>query len=122
MNINDMVELFNNGFTLTEIGKKVGCSKSTIQRNIAKGGWILDKKTNKYINNVSRETIENDNNVSRETTINGNIVNRTYGIPSDLDKALKIKCAIEGTNATEVVRKALSDVVEQKYFDLADGE
>ena len=134
--------------TLKEIAEKVGISKSTLQRRIVADGLQYNRKTNKYetnipnlnVNgetnipngtennetNVSRETIKKATNVSNGTINNEtnivdetiNIVNRTYGIPEDIDRALKIKCAIEGKKVIDIVREALKNAVEQKYFDM----
>lgn len=132
---------------LKEIAERVGSSKSTIQRKLIKDGWQYNRKANKYEINVSRETLNNETNVSHETinnetnvsdkskndktnvsreTINiesnvldetTNIVNRTYGIPKDIDRALKIKCAIEGKKVIDLVREALKNAIDPKYFD-----
>jgi uncharacterized protein YjcR len=135
------------GLGLKEIAEKLGSSKSTIQRKLVKDGWKFNRKANKYEINVSDETTNNETNVSRETINNGvsavdetinnetnvsretinnetnvsdetiNIVNRTYGIPQEMDRALKIKCAIEGKKAVDIVREALKNAIEPKYFD-----
>lgn len=133
----NVVKMFNeDGLGLKEIAEKVNISKSTIQRNLIKAGYQYNRKANKYEINISDETINNGNNVetkdvntdtnvtngttnietnvSRETI---DIVNRTYGIPSDIDRALKIKCAIEGTKVVDIVREALKNAVDPKYFD-----
>jgi len=137
MEIVDIVKLYNeDGLGLKEIAEKINSSKSTVQRKLKNDGWQYNRKENKYEKNVSRETTNIETNVSRETIDNGDnvintttnnennvsretieVVNRTYGIPSDLDRALKIKCAIEGKKAVDIVREALKNAVEQKYFD-----
>jgi len=131
---------------LKEIAERIGSSKSTIQRKLVKDGWKYNRKANKYETNVSRETIVSEINVSNETTNNEtnvshettnietnvsretiknetnvsdetiNIVNRTYGIPQEIDRALKIKCAIEGVKVIDIVREALKNAIEPKYF------
>lgn len=119
MTIIDIVNMYNNdGLSLAKIGEKVGKSKSTVQRMLITDGWYYDKETKKYfhtVDNVVNETIKAIDNVSRETI---KIVNRTYGIPSDVDRALKIMCAIEGKNAVDVVREALRNAIDEKYFKI----
>lgn len=130
----NIVKMFNEeGLNLQDIAQKVGVSKSTVQRRLVADGWQYNKKTSKYEKNVSRETIENASNetinnesnipsetINNESNIDSetiNIVNRTYGIPEDIDRALKIKCAIEGKKVIDIVREALKNAIEPKYFD-----
>lgn len=146
METTNIVKMFNEeNLTLKDIAEKVGMSKSTVQRRLVADGWKYNNKTGKYekningetSNNVSRETLNTETNsnsetINNETNVNNgtintetnvsretiNIVNRTYGIPEDIDRALKIKCAIEGKKAVDVVREALKNVIEPKYFNL----
>jgi predicted DNA-binding protein YlxM (UPF0122 family) len=137
MDIKEMVDLYNvKGITLEAIGKETGKSKSSVQRLFAKHGYVYNKSIGKYEANVSRETIENKNsetnindetNVSRETINNKTnvsretmeeMVNRTYAISSKIDKAIRIKSAIEGKKPIDIVREALKAYIEQKYFDM----
>ena len=127
MNVFDLAKMYNDeGLSLKEIGEKVGLSKSTVQRRLNSEGWKFDKVTGKYVCMVDNLSQEVDAKLVPESgkvvTIEKNqmsekIINRTYGIPEDLDRELKIKCAIEGTNATQIVREALKKVVEDKYFN-----
>jgi IS30 family transposase len=119
-----VAEMYNNGMSLTKIGESIGTSKSTVQRKLAKNGYILNKTTKKYENNVSFETIDTKNtvsqksNISNETIKNENIVNRTYAISEKIDRAIKIKSAIEGKKPIDIVREALESYIESKYFDM----
>lgn len=119
-----IVDMYNNGMSLQKIGENIGSSKSTIQRKIAKDGYILNKNTKKYEIKVSNETINQENNVShktnvsRETIKNENIVNRTYAISERMDKAMKLKAIIEGKKPIDIVREALESYIEGKYFDM----
>lgn len=122
--VEKVAEMYNNGMSLTKIAESLGSSKSTVQRKLVKNGYILNKITKKYENNISIETIDNENtvsrksNVSRETIKNENIVNRTYAINEKIDRAIKIKSAIEGKKPIDIVREALESYIESKYFDM----
>lgn len=124
LEISKIVEMYNNGMSLQEIGESLGLSKSTIQRRIAKEGYILNKVTKKYENNISIETINYENTVSNKTNVssatskNDNIVNRTYAISAKIDKAIKLKAIIESKKPIDVVREALESYIESKYFDM----
>lgn len=145
MDIFEIVNLYNNeNLSLQEISEKVGGSRSSIQRRLAKEGWSFDKSLKKYVkndtnktngmdNNItmgqqSNETINNDTNNSTNTVKNKsinaesnksvNIVNRTYGIPSHVDMALKLKATFEDKNVTEIVREILENNIEEKYFKM----
>lgn len=125
------------GLSLSAIGDKLSRSKSAISNRLAKGGYIRSKLTGKYEKNVSCETSEEqlniETNVSNETNNNGNkgdsktnvssktieeMVNRTYLIGSKIDKAMKIKAAVEGKKTIDIVKEALKAYIEQKYFDM----
>jgi inorganic pyrophosphatase len=123
----EIVEMYNNGMTLKDIGEKFGISKSTAQRLIVKDGYIRSKETGKYEKVVSSETNVLDettdtskqlNNVSRETIINEKLVNRTYALSEKIDRAIKIKSAIEGKKAIDIVREALESYIEDKYLNM----
>lgn len=122
--VEKVAEMYNNGMSLKSIADNIGTSKSTVQRKLTKNGYILNKITKKYENNVSVETIINENtvlnktNVSRETNKNENIVNRTYAINEKIDKAMKLKAIIEGKKPIDIVREALESYIEGKYFDM----
>lgn len=121
----DLAKMYNqDNLTLVQIAEKVGLSKSTVQRRLTSDGWRFNKETGKYVYTVDylsssvQSTVQNE--VSQEKvqpTGKIEIVNRTYGIPVDIDRALKIKCAIEGKNATDIVREALRGVIEEKYYN-----
>ena len=78
----------------------------------------LNKSIGKYENNVSIETIKTETNVSRETNKNENIVNRTYAISEKIDRAMKIKSAVEGIKPVDIVRMALDSFIEDKYKEM----
>lgn len=124
MKVEKVAEMYNNGMSLTNIAKSIGSSKSTVQRKLVKNGYILNKITKKYENNISIETINNKNtvsqktNVSRETIKSENLVNRTYAIDEKIDRAIKIKSAIEGKKPIDIVREALEAYIENKYLDM----
>lgn len=119
-----IADMYNNGMTLKEIGEQFGVSKSTIQRVLAKGGFVRNNETGKYAitvsdkTNVLHETSINDTNVSNETINLEKLVNRTYAISEKIDRALKIKSAVEGKKSVDVVRDALKAYIEDKYFDM----
>lgn len=118
--VDEALSLYNDdGKTLQEISDIMGIPKSTIQKSFTKCGYKLDRKVGKYKKNVSSETISCDNNVScnsnvsRETT-----VNRTYAISENIDRAIKIKSAIEGIKPIDIVRSALDSYIEDKYKNM----
>lgn len=112
MNINEIIKLFNeDGKTLADIGLIVGKSKSTVQRFIAKSGYVLNKETSKYTNNVSRETLQ-----SSKTIKTSSLKNRTITLPGDLNKALKLKAVLEDKTSLEIIQDALRAYIEDKYF------
>lgn len=119
-----LVDMSNNGMSLQSIAEKLGTSKSTVQRRLVKDGYIRNKITGKYENNVSIETMNNENNVSHKTNVSSatsnskNIVNRTYAISEEIDRAIKIKSAIEGKKPIDIVREALESYIESKYLDM----
>lgn len=119
-----IVEMYNNGLSLQKIGETIGLSKSTIQRKVAKEGYILNKTTKKYENNISIETINQEKPVSHKTNVSSatsyskNIVNRTYAISEEIDKAIKLKAIIEGKKTIDIVRAALESYVESKYLNM----
>jgi Transcriptional regulator, contains sigma factor-related N-terminal domain len=131
--LEDIAKLYNGGLSLQKIAESMGTSKSTVQRTLAKGGYVLNKKTKKYEMNVSHETINIENNVLNENneTINKvdtvsnksnvsheTMINRTYAISDKMDRAIKIKSAIEGKKPIDIVREALQSYIEDKYFDM----
>lgn len=119
-----LVDMSNNGMSLQSIAEKLGTSKSTVQRRLVKDGYIRNKITGKYENNVSIETMNNENNVPHKTNVSSatsnskNIVNRTYAISEEIDRAIKIKSAIEGKKPIDIVREALESYIESKYLDM----
>lgn len=119
-----IVDMYNNGMSLQRIGENIGWSKSKVQRKLVKDGYILNKITKKYENNISIETMDNEKivphktNGLHETIKNENIVNRTYAISEKIDRAIKIKSAIEGKKPIDIVREALESYIDNKYFDM----
>ena len=131
INIEKLVSMYNNeSKSLEEIGREIGKSKSTVQKMFSKNGYKLNKTIGRYENNVSMETINNENNVSRETINNENtvssktnvlsetMVNRTYAISDKIDRAMKIKSAVEGIKPVDIVRMALDSFIEDKYKNM----
>ena len=124
ISIEKLVEMSNNGLSLQRIAENLGTSKSTVQRRLTKDGYIRNKTTGKYENNISIETMNTENtvshknNVASETSYTKNIVNRTYAISEEIDRAIKIKSAIEGKKPIDIVREALDKYVESKYLNM----
>lgn len=124
MDIKNIVDMYNNGMTLQSIGESIGSSKSSIQRKLVKNGYVFNKITKKYENNVSRETINtekpipNKSNVSNATSITENVVNRTYAISDKIDRGIKLKAIIEGKKPIDIVREALEAYIDTKYLDM----
>lgn len=131
INIEKLVSMYNDeNKGLKEIGKEIGKSKSTVQKMFSKNGYKLNKSIGKYENNISIETINQESNVSRETINNENtvsnetnvlnetMVNRTYAISEKIDRAIKIKSAIEGIKPVDIVRMALDSFIEDKYKNM----
>lgn len=122
-----IVDMYNNGMTLQSIGEKIGKSKSSTQRIIVNNGYIRNTETGKYEKQNSNEEntlsepiikinkIKNETNVSRETIPSDDMVNRTYAISKKIERAIKIKSAIEGKKPVDIVREALENYIEQKY-------
>jgi IS30 family transposase len=124
----EIAKMYNiDGLSLKQIGEKLGMSKSTVQRRLTSNGWHFDKSQGKYINTIDfddKVTLENnksdkntkmDNNVSNETL---ETVIRNYEIPTKMDRALKIKAAIESKKVVDIVRAALDAYVEEKYLKM----
>lgn len=117
MDINKVLEMYNDGGkSLVEIAKEMNTSKSTLSRFLAREGYIYNKKMKQYLH----ETVNTENNGTELKVLNDSekIVTCTFGLPASLYKALKVKCAVEGSTMVEVARKALEDVIEKKYFEL----
>ena len=135
MNIKEVISSYNDlNMSLKQIGDIYGKSKSTVQRLVAKEGYILNKNTGKYVKEneeLEREELEQQliedgefvafrlqdgtNNFEQHTE---KFVNRTYSIPEKFDRALKVKSAIEGVTVSDILREILQKNIEQKYFDL----
>lgn len=135
-----IANMYNNeGLSLRQIGEKLGMSRSTVQRKLINNGWKYDKSISKYINtNEKNELLQTSakvaekNSDSRELEIkksdnrtmveNDDIglktVNRTYAISEQIDRAIKIKAAIEGKKPIDIVRKALENYIDKKYLDM----
>lgn len=118
--IEKIVSMYNNeNKSLNEIGDCIGKSKSTVQKMLTKHGYKLNRKIGKYENNISIETIQNENNVSHETNVSREtFVNRTYAISEKIDRAIKIKSAVEGVKPIDIIRKALDSYIEDKYKNM----
>lgn len=126
INIENIVSMYNNeNKSLDEIGKIIGKSKSTVQKMFTKNGYKLNKSIGRYENNISIETINKETNVSRETlndnktnVSNETMVNRTYSISESIDRAIKIKSAVEGIKPVDIIRKALESYIDDKYLNM----
>lgn len=130
INIDELVTMYNEGMSLVQIGEKVGFSKTTIQRNISQNGYVRDKETKKYIKIVPSETNDNYGTINNGNDENNNLrkkiknekqekfISRTYAISEDMERAIKIKSAIEGKKPIDVVREALESYVDEKYFNM----
>lgn len=121
MDIQEVIKLYNEeGLNLVEIGEKIGSSKSTISRELAKEGYIYDKALKQYI----QETVNTGNNkavndVSRETVNTGNskaikTVKCTFELPEQLHRELKVKCASEGRKMVDLVKEVLEKALKSK--------
>lgn len=124
MDIEKLVNMYNNGMTLKSISDSLGSSKSAVQRKLVKNGYIFNKITKKYENNVSIETIKTEklgskkSNVSSATSITDNVVNRTYAISEKIDRGIKLKAIIECKKPIDVVREALEAYIDPKYLEM----
>lgn len=124
INIDDLVTMYNEGMSLVQIGEKVGLSKTTIQRKIVQSGYTRDSETKKYIKNIPSETNNNDRTINNgnnnlvKVNKKGKFISRTYAISEEMDRAIKIKSAIEGKKPIDVVREALKSYVDEKYFNM----
>jgi len=130
INIDDLVTMYNEGMSLVQIGEKVGFSKTTIQRNIVQSGYVRDNETKKYIKIIPSETNSNNGTINNENNKNNNLgkrnkiekqekfISRTYAISEEMERAIKIKSAIEGKKPIDVVREALESYVDEKYFNM----
>ena len=122
--IENLVNMYNNGMTLQSISQTLGSSKSAVQRKLVKNGYIFNKITKKYENNVSIETINqekpvsNKSKVSSATSVTENVVNRTYAISEKTDRGIKLKAIIECKKPIDVVREALEAYIEAKYLEM----
>jgi len=130
MNILEVINKYNNeNMSLKEIGLIFGKSKSTVQRLIAKEGYVLNKDLGKYVKEneeLEHQLIEDSEFVAFRLQDGTNnfeqhiqkFVSRTYSIPEQFDRALKVKSAIEGLTVSDILRDILQKNIEQKYFDL----
>jgi DNA-binding transcriptional regulator LsrR (DeoR family) len=121
MEIFDIVHLYNSEkMTLKQIGERYGVSKSTIQRRLTDAGCKYNKEEGKYI-----YIVDSDNHIQKEVeeiqkdTV---FINRTYNIPEEIDKALKLKAILEGKTVVEILREILKNGIEPKYFDMVGGK
>lgn len=116
INIDEIVAMYNEGMSLVEIGEKLGVSKTTVQRNITKNGYIRNKDTKKYEKNVSSET--NINCETNKDEKQEKMISRTYAISERIERAMKIKSAIEGKKPIDIIREALENYIEDKYLNM----
>lgn len=121
----DIAKMYNEeGMTLKEIGEKLNISKSTVQRKLVNNGFKFNKSTGKYeydekIDKSPNATlaIEKHDIVNYDETGNKKVY-RTYWIDDKIDRAIKIKAAIEGKKPIDIVRKALENYIDKKYLDM----
>lgn len=135
-----IANMYNNeGLSLRQIGEKLGISRSTVQRKLTNNGWQYDKNKSKYINiNKKNENLQTSAKVDEENSDSRNLkikesdsrtmvenndieiktVSRTYAISEQIDRAIKIKAAIEGKKPIDIVREALNKYIEDKYMKM----
>lgn len=130
--IAEIVDKFNNGMKKTELAAMYGTSEKTLQRRIKDFGWTYDNRTNKYIkvdgvvseniqpkitktktNKVKVKVKDKNKSVGRPAAkLEGvEYVKRTYNIPKELDKKLKVAAIEKELTTTELLQEIL-----QKYF------
>ena len=121
MDIQGIIKMYNEeGLNLAQIGNKIGSSKSTISRELAKEGYKYDKSLKQYIHEtVNVENNKTINNVSRETLNTGNnktvkTVKCTFDLPDQLHRELKAKCALEGVKMVDFVRELLEESLKSR--------
>lgn len=121
----DIAKMYNQeGLTLREIGEKLKISRSTVQRRLINNGFNFNKKTSKYEYDEKKDkspnttdNIENDDIIHYDETGNKKVY-RTYWIDEKIDRAIKIKAAIENKKPIDVVREALENYIDKKYLDM----
>lgn len=145
MNNFEIANMYNNeGLNLKQIGEKLGISKSTVQRRLIAEGWKFDKVTGKYKKDMrfsfnktaENELIENSDIVAfaledgtdnfaehglvveKKLKTSAKMVNRTYAISEKIDRAIRIKSAIEGKKPIDIIREALEAYIEDKYLNM----
>lgn len=119
--IAEIVRKFNEeGIKKSELAAMYGTSEKTLQRRIKDFGWTYDNKINKYIKaNDNREDAQPQVLKVKVTKVNKaagrpaaktegvEYVKRTYNIPKELDKKLKIRAIEEDITTTELLQKIL---------------
>jgi len=114
-NIEDVINKFNQeGIKKSDIAAIYGISEKTLQRRIKEFGYKYDQKANKYIKvddvaEVKEEKKKPLKAVGRPKAKSEGVqyVKRTYNIPKELDKKLKIAAIEEDTTTTELLIKIL---------------
>jgi len=121
MDIFEIIKMYNNEkMSLKKIGEHFGVSKSTIQRRLTEAGCKYNKEEGKYIYIVDTDNhIEKEVEEMQKDTV---FINRTYNIPEEIDKALKLKAILEGKTVVEILREILKKGIEPKYFDMVGGK
>lgn len=119
MEIEKMLKMYNDeNLSLVDIAKIEKVSKSTIQRFFKKCNYSYDKVSNKYIKNVSCETIDIENSASCETMKKEKTSTSSYTIPHSIYRALKFKAVDEDKNNNDIIAEALKAYIEDKYFNI----
>lgn len=119
IDVESIVYNFNEGgSTLSDLAVGFNVSVRTLTRKLKDNGYIFDRAINKYIlqDNVLRETISKESLSNDDNGVTIKNVNRTYLIPENLDRALKIKASVEGTNVNDIIVDVLMANIEDMYF------
>lgn len=120
--IHKIVQMLNNDKTikLDDIAAEYKVSKKTIARRIKEIGYIYNRVNGLYemgfiednapkVENkpeLQHESKKTMNKVGRPA-LDGEYVKRTYTIPKELDRALRIKAAVEDKKVSDILREAL---------------
>lgn len=117
----EIVKKYNEeGCTLGQLAETYKSSQKTLQRRIKEQGYIYDRKINKYIK-AEQGTTELQNDKPKKQKVRSaagrpaaktegvEYVKRTYNIPKELDKKLKIRAIEEDLTTTELLEKILKE-------------
>jgi len=115
--INEIIDKFNNGMKKSELAAMYGTSEKTLQRRIRDFGYQYNARANKYIK-VDTGADEQPKKVVKvkkkkaagrpaAKTEGVEYVKRTYNIPKELDKKLKIRAIEEDLTTTELLQMLL---------------